>query len=519
MKTQESFFDRSTITALAILMLSWWGWSSYMKKKYADAPKESVQEQEIQEKIAKGVSKKNKKKEKRKEKVFYFKGEQLSLEISSLGMGVKRAELHNFFDNSRNTIVFNQGKEPLFASLREFEDAPLYFQITKQKNGFVGMHQSEGLALKKTLSIDEKTYRVFVKTQILRHNKDFKGLAFQWEKYLDKKNIEKQPWYLRLFLFSLPESLAGFVFSEEGVSRVFSESIDSEQSEYKAVSVGAIGTKYFGQAFVNKSPLLPSLRFEGEESFIKARLFYELKKTFQKEINYTLFFGPKDISQLKTLHPKAQNWIDYGMFGWLARPLLVLLKFLYSLVHNWGFAIILLTVIVRLLLLPINIKSYRSMKVMQKLQKPIQELKEKYKDKPQELNQRMLALMKENKANPLGGCLPLLLQFPVFFALYRVLGESLELYQSSFGFWITDLSLKDPYYVLPILAGVVLFLQQKLTPMNMQNKAQARILTAMPIVFSIFMLGLPSGLTLYIFISGLFGSAQQFFFVKSKHNN
>jgi len=121
--------------------------------------------------------------------------------------------------------------------------------------------------------------------------------------------------------------------------------------------------------------------------------------------------------------------------------------------------------------------------------------------------------MKQHKASPFGGCLPMFIQLPVFFALYRVLGESIELYQSPFLFWIQDLSLKDPYYVLPVLSSLVLFIQQSLTPMNLP-KEQARLLKIMPLIFSVFMLSLPSGLTLYIFVSGFFALIQQFFFMK-----
>ena len=153
------------------------------------------------------------------------------------------------------------------------------------------------------------------------------------------------------------------------------------------------------------------------------------------------------------------------------------------------------------------------MKVMQKIQPELKQLRETHKSDPKKMNQEVMSLMKKHKANPLGGCLPMFIQLPVFFALYRVLGESIELYQSPFIGWIYDLSLKDPYFVFPILGGLVLFAQQTITPMNLP-KEQARLIKAMPLVFTIFMLNLPSGLSLYIFISGLFGLVQQLFFVR-----
>jgi YidC/Oxa1 family membrane protein insertase len=153
--------------------------------------------------------------------------------------------------------------------------------------------------------------------------------------------------------------------------------------------------------------------------------------------------------------------------------------------------------------------SFKSMKAMQQIQPHVQVLREKHKDDPMTLNKEMMALMKENKANPLGGCLPMLLQIPIFFALYKVIGSSVELYQSPFFGWIQDLSAHDKFYVLPVLMGISMFLQQKLTPMTTLDPTQAKIMMFLPVVFSLFMLNLPSGLTLYMFVSTVFGIIQQ----------
>jgi YidC/Oxa1 family membrane protein insertase len=195
--------------------------------------------------------------------------------------------------------------------------------------------------------------------------------------------------------------------------------------------------------------------------------------------------------------------------------LLRLLKFLNQFTHNWGVAIILLTLVVRLLVLPFNLMSYRSMKKMQMIQPKLKLLRERYKDDPAALNRETMNLMKAEKVNPLGGCLPMFLQMPVFFALYQVLGQSVELYKAPFIFWIQDLSQKDPYYVLPVLLGITLFIQHKITPTTMDPQ-QAKIMMWMPLIFSLFTLGLPAGLTLYIFISTLFGVIQQQIFMKDK---
>ena len=148
------------------------------------------------------------------------------------------------------------------------------------------------------------------------------------------------------------------------------------------------------------------------------------------------------------------------------------------------------------------------MKNMQKIQPLLTSVREKHKEDPTKMNQEVMALMKEHKVNPLGGCLPILLQLPIFIALYQVLGQSIEMYQAPFMWWIQDLSLKDPFFVLPVLMGVTMYLQQKFTPTTL-DPTQAKIMMFMPVVFALFMVALPSGLTLYIFISTLFAVIQQ----------
>ena len=152
---------------------------------------------------------------------------------------------------------------------------------------------------------------------------------------------------------------------------------------------------------------------------------------------------------------------------------------------------------------------------MQRIQPQLKAIKEKFKEDPQRMNQETMALMKREKANPIGGCLPMLLQLPVFFALYSVLGQSVELYKSPFIFWIQDLSYKDPFFVLPIAVGGLYFIQMSITPQPM-DPAQAKVMKFIPIVFSFFMIAVPSGLTLYFFVNTVFGIGQQFIFQREK---
>lgn len=221
------------------------------------------------------------------------------------------------------------------------------------------------------------------------------------------------------------------------------------------------------------------------------------------------FFGPKELGTLRKVDPTLEQTIDFGWFTLFAYPLLRFMKLLNDLVSNWGVAIILLTLAVKLLTFPLTYKSMVSMKQMAKLNPQIQKLKEKYGDDKEALNREMMMLMKTQGYNPLAGCLPILIQMPVFFALYRVLYSSTELYQAPFMFWIQDLSAKDPFYITPVLLTAVMFVQQKITPTTATDPVQAKMLQWMPVIFGVFMLQLPAGLTLYMLVNAIAGIGQQ----------
>jgi len=221
------------------------------------------------------------------------------------------------------------------------------------------------------------------------------------------------------------------------------------------------------------------------------------------------FFGPKELGLLRSVHPSLEQTIDFGWFTVFAYPLLRFMKFLNELVRNWGVAIILLTLAVKLVTFPLTYKSMKSMKQMAKLNPQIQKLREKYGNDKEALNREMMLLMRTQGYNPLAGCLPILIQMPVFFALYRVLYSSTELYQAPFMLWIQDLSAKDPLYITPVILTAVMFVQQKLTPNTASDPMQAKLLLWMPVIFGVFMLQLPSGLTLYMLVNALAGIVQQ----------
>lgn len=221
-----------------------------------------------------------------------------------------------------------------------------------------------------------------------------------------------------------------------------------------------------------------------------------------------LFVGPKLQHQLEKVAPGLELTVDYGMLTFLSKPLFWLLEYIHKVVNNWGWAIVILTLIIKLVFYKLSAASYRSMANMRKLAPKLQQLRERYGDDRQRMSQAMMEMYKKEKINPLGGCLPMVVQIPVFIALYWVLLESVELRQAEFIFWINDLSTKDPYYVLPLIMGVTMFLQQKLNPPP-PDPVQAKVLMLLPFIFTAFFAFFPSGLVLYWVANSILSIAQQ----------
>ncbi len=232
----------------------------------------------------------------------------------------------------------------------------------------------------------------------------------------------------------------------------------------------------------------------------------------EKKATYLLYAGPKNLDTLRAYDRGFDSAIDYGMvanlFSLFARVLLYVMRWFASIAHNWGVAIILLTVLVKGLLYPLTAKSMASMNEMRKLAPEIEKLKAKYGQDRERLNQETMKLYQQHKVNPLGGCLPMLLQLPVWFALYAALQTSVELYREPF-LWMKDLTQHDPFFILPIAMGISSFVMQKLSPQPADNAQAKMMLYFMPGFFTILMLFVPGGLTLYIFVNNLLSIVQQ----------
>jgi YidC/Oxa1 family membrane protein insertase len=540
MSLNKKPFDPKTLIVVAVVGLVFFGWQKYLETKYPEyynkkqgitsvssdlsldfkaspAAKSSLNpsQKESESGVEDQGSAKMLPKIKtgsllEKGRIFSVKTRLWSAQVSSLGMGLVNAENLTYRDHSGNPIFFSK-EQPLLqvVNLGEQQE-PIAFEVTRPKPFvLVGKaYTSDGTEILRTMEFSEELGSINIKTEIKDKKEGFKGFGvFSVE---ELKEHKKQTFFMPSLEYQevvtrVQGSVEHFRFGEVSIK------------ELNPIDLMAISTQYFTVGYLEKSSLLPQahITFTAHNTGVLLKYLIPMTTTDDLQFESVVFLGPKSSDLLSSVDSSLIEVINFGFFSSIANLLLILLKFLNQFVHNWGIAIVLLTLVVRLIVLPINLMSYKSMKRMQLIQPKLQKIRELYPNDPQAVNRETMSLMKTEKVNPLGGCLPMFLQMPVFFALYQVLGQSVELYQVPFIFWIQDLSLKDPYYVLPILMGITLFIQQKITPTTMDPK-QAKILAWMPIIFTAFTLGLPSGLTLYIFISTLFGVVQQQVFMMDK---
>ena len=265
----------------------------------------------------------------------------------------------------------------------------------------------------------------------------------------------------------------------------------------------AAADKYYASLFYNYEKGFDVVVSQGKDEtgilFVKA----------QGDLTLNGYIGPKDHRQLNAIDKRLTDVIEYGWFTFIAKPVFLLLSYIHSLLGNWGWSIVVMTLLIRLVLYPLTYKGMVSMNKMKELAPKVKELQAKYKGEPQKLNAHMMELYKKHGANPMGGCLPILMQIPVFFAIYRVLQNAIEIKAEPWILWVTDLSVMDPYFVLPIAMGVSMFVQQRLTPTNFTDPMQEKIMKFLPLIFTFFFVTFPAGLTLYWFVNNLFSIAQQ----------
>lgn len=533
MNQNKSFLDRGTLIALVIVMGFWLFWSKYMETKYpqqnAGTTAETVKTNDSEAKpaadspataqnaattdtqapgvqaSAPGAPAPS------AETVIDYSDERMSFAVSSRGMGLKKINVKSYTTRDGKPIVLSKlDNAASFATVSIQTNEPVNFTIERVSDTeFVGRGNDGAQQIEKRIKVDSQNYRLFVETTL---RGSVTGTAVQIAD-------ELQP-YAGSSIFAPTYDHQDFFvfFGDDDEERNIINQEEGLNFSADNVSVLGLNDHYFAQGIIDRSEIAP--RFETNvpkgSKVAAGRLIYKpANNSDSLTIKYEGFAGPKELPILRNIDEKLTRLIDYGMFKMLAKPLLILLRVLHDLVSNWGVAIILLTLIVRVLVMPFNVYSFRSMKAMQKIQPEMKMIREKYKNDPTRMNQEVMGLMKRSKANPLGGCLPMLLQLPVFLALFSSLSMSIELYKAPFIFWIQDLSVKDPFYVLPVLMGVLMYVQQKITPTTMDPQ-QAKVMQFMPIIFAAMMVGLPSGLTLYIFVSTAFGIVQQYLFMRDK---
>jgi YidC/Oxa1 family membrane protein insertase len=319
-------------------------------------------------------------------------------------------------------------------------------------------------------------------------------------------------------------TFAGFMGLIDG-KLVKKKKVDDDKSFKGDVVWEGFSDKYFLTCLIPENNPVSSVILDVEGSVSQgvhglwtSRLVYNIQSHTEGEVSrfaYRFFIGPKEMDVLKESGHSLRDSIDLGWFGFIAEPLLFVLKFFYKYTHNYGIAIILLTVIIKVLFYPLTRKQYESMKDLQKLQPKMKDLREKFKNDKERLNKEVMDLYRTHKINPLGGCWPVLLQIPVFFALYRALLNSIELRHAPFMFWIRDLAEKDPCYITPLIMGATMFLQQKMTP-TAGDPAQQKMMMLMPVVFTFLFLNFPSGLVVYWLVNNVITIGQQYISQKRK---
>ncbi len=329
--------------------------------------------------------------------------------------------------------------------------------------------------------------------------------------------------------FGVVEWGEGFIGSVGTVSliddKLVTDAPESDTERKGALAWTALQDKYFMSALIPKGSASAWPKKQGEK-LVSTGVRMGIDPS-GAPFTLQLFAGPKEFDILQNLHIRLEDTIDFGWFlfgSWdtvraVAKPIFSVLRSINEYTHNYGITIILLTVAIKLLFVPLQYKSYSSMKQMQTIQPKVAALQEKFKDDRDRLNRELIKLYRDHKVNPVGGCLPMVLQMPVFVSLFNILYMTIDLRQAPLGLWITDLSVQDPYYILPIIMGISMMVMQKIQPTTM-DPAQAKMMLMLPVVMTFLFINFPAGLVLYWLTNNVLSIAQQFvtdrFFLKNR---
>ncbi|MCK5421611.1 MAG: membrane protein insertase YidC [Deltaproteobacteria bacterium] len=376
----------------------------------------------------------------------------------------------------------------------------------------------EGVLFTKTFVFSNDNYFIDYNFTIANNsNKPLEGSpVVEWTTAAEQPGKKKKGGLFGGMGGDIPKLL--YLISDE-VNRKELTDIQEKEAFSGEIKWAGFEDKYFISALIpGNSQNLTIKTYRGINGVVGLKLAspsISIPPNTQQTFPFALYLGPKDMGDLEKGKGELGRVLSFGFWDPVAKPMLFILKLFYKFIPNYGLAIIFLSVLIKVVFWPLTHKGQKSMKEMQKgmqaLQPKLAELKEKYKNKKDELNRRTMELYKTHKVNPLGGCLPLLIQFPVFIALYRVLLSSIELRHAPFiSFWINDLATKDPTYISPLVMGASMFVQQKMTP-TAGDPTQAKMMLLMPIVFTFMFLNFPSGLVFYWLVSNVLSIGQQYY--------
>ncbi len=445
-------------------------------------------------------------------------GEILKVTLKKYGTDLKES----------SPIEFDFGKAPYGAEDYLGLSSPLNWTSRATSDSLSVIGENSELRVEKTLLLEPGTYALKVTEKIINKSGTTKSLKSQIRIYHPKES-EVEPAGFWTALFKPHAEIQSSVALIEGSLKTEVLSHINAESVYDAnISFGGFSRKYFFFGMIPQDISISKMTTRREESYgVVKEIALNEKQIPGKEsssLTYSLYFGPKDIPELTKVNPDLAKVVDYGdWLGPIARLLLGILHFFHNIIANYGVGIILLTLLVKVCLFPLAFKAAVSMRKLQLVAPKMKELRDKYKDDKYRLNAEVMALYKTEKVNPVGGCLPILLQMPIFFALYRVFFVSIELRHAPFFGWIHDLASHDPYLVTPILMTALMWLQQQITPTpqtagdNEIAQMQMKMMKIMPVMFGGIMLFLPAGLNLYMLTNALISVLQQVWL--NKHLN
>jgi YidC/Oxa1 family membrane protein insertase len=377
---------------------------------------------------------------------------------------------------------------------------------------------ASGLIVEKVYKFVPDSYLVGLTVSVYNNgDKPYKGgLGLELDNALAKDSGR--------YAFEGPSGLIGNKLEQISEKKIKDHNFFSGQVQWAAIE-----DRYFMTSIVPAADTNAQMKLLADDHTVKNQVVIDLGEIpphQKKSLDYKLFMGPKSVSLLKSYNNNLDRAINFGWFDFLAKPCLWFMNFIYRYIPNYGIAIILLTILSRGIFWPLAKKSYKSMGAMRRLQPLMQEIREKYKDDKTKMNQEMMALYRTYKVNPVGGCLPMIIQLPVFFALYRMLYSAIELRHAPFFGWINDLSAPDrlfhfgfkvpfmnPPYGIPVLTlvmGATMLVQQKMSP-QAGDPSQAKMMMLMPVVFTFIFINFSSGLVLYWLVSNVFSIAQQYY--------